>query len=246
MYVRLGFAVAVNVDPDILLVDEVLSVGDEAFQRKCLERVKRVPARGPHDPVRHPRAPTSCARSATARSCSTTASWWPTAPPGEAVRIVPRARCATGESGSPSAAGSEDEAAADDDGRRRCTAARHRSGCKITERHDRASGHARRPRLVAARRSDDDPRRATTRAKPTDDLLFGIAIHDEDGQQHLRHQHRDPRRRRPDRRRRRRGRRSSSTRVPLLDGTYLRHARDPVDDEGTVYDWQRTDSTSSK
>jgi ABC-2 type transport system ATP-binding protein len=40
MYVRLGFAVAVNVDPDILLVDEVLAVGDEAFQRKCLERVR--------------------------------------------------------------------------------------------------------------------------------------------------------------------------------------------------------------
>ena len=55
MYVRLGFAVAVNVDPDILLVDEVLAVGDEAFQRKCLERVAQVPARGPHDPVRHPR-----------------------------------------------------------------------------------------------------------------------------------------------------------------------------------------------
>src|SRR6185295_10834984 len=38
MYVRLGFAVAVNVEPDILLVDEVLAVGDEAFQRKCIER----------------------------------------------------------------------------------------------------------------------------------------------------------------------------------------------------------------
>jgi ABC-2 type transport system ATP-binding protein len=39
MYVRLGFAVAVHVDPDILLVDEVLAVGDEAFARKCLAKV---------------------------------------------------------------------------------------------------------------------------------------------------------------------------------------------------------------
>ena len=40
MYARLGFAVAVNVDPDILLVDEVLAVGDENFQRKCIERIR--------------------------------------------------------------------------------------------------------------------------------------------------------------------------------------------------------------
>ncbi|MDP9416260.1 MAG: ABC transporter ATP-binding protein [Actinomycetota bacterium] len=38
MYVRLGFSVAINVDPDVLLVDEVLAVGDEAFQRKCGEK----------------------------------------------------------------------------------------------------------------------------------------------------------------------------------------------------------------
>ena len=37
MYMRLGFAVAINVDPDVLLVDEVLAVGDEAFTHKCLE-----------------------------------------------------------------------------------------------------------------------------------------------------------------------------------------------------------------
>ncbi len=38
MYVKLGFSVAINVNPDLLLVDEVLTVGDEAFQRKCAEK----------------------------------------------------------------------------------------------------------------------------------------------------------------------------------------------------------------
>ncbi|HWG74300.1 MAG TPA: ABC transporter ATP-binding protein [Acidimicrobiales bacterium] len=46
MYVRLGFAVAVNVDPDVLLVDEVLAVGDENFQRKCIDRVQEFQRQG--------------------------------------------------------------------------------------------------------------------------------------------------------------------------------------------------------
>jgi len=46
MYIRLGFAVAINVDPDILIIDEVLAVGDEAFQRKCLERIAEIQASG--------------------------------------------------------------------------------------------------------------------------------------------------------------------------------------------------------
>ena len=39
MFVRLGFAVAINVEPEVLLIDEVLAVGDESFQRKCAEKI---------------------------------------------------------------------------------------------------------------------------------------------------------------------------------------------------------------
>jgi ABC-type polysaccharide/polyol phosphate transport system ATPase subunit len=46
MYVRLGFSVAVHVDPQILLVDEVIAVGDEEFQRRCLEHLNKLRSRG--------------------------------------------------------------------------------------------------------------------------------------------------------------------------------------------------------
>ncbi len=46
MYMRLGFAVAINVDPDVLLVDEVLAVGDEGFTHKCLDKFAEFRRRG--------------------------------------------------------------------------------------------------------------------------------------------------------------------------------------------------------
>lgn len=46
MFLRLAFAVAVHTDPDIFLVDEILAVGDEPFQRKCLERINQLAQQG--------------------------------------------------------------------------------------------------------------------------------------------------------------------------------------------------------
>ena len=46
MYMRLAFSVAINVDAEILLIDEILSVGDEHFQEKCLKKIEELKAQG--------------------------------------------------------------------------------------------------------------------------------------------------------------------------------------------------------
>jgi lipopolysaccharide transport system ATP-binding protein len=66
MVVRLGFSVAVHLNPDILLVDEVLAVGDEAFQQKCLARIQQCSSA-----TTWPRWPGS----ATASRCSNRGGW---------------------------------------------------------------------------------------------------------------------------------------------------------------------------
>ena len=46
MFLRLAFSVAVHTDPDIFLIDEILAVGDEPFQRKCLDRIRQMQEMG--------------------------------------------------------------------------------------------------------------------------------------------------------------------------------------------------------
>jgi ABC-2 type transport system ATP-binding protein len=225
MYVRLGFAVAVNVDPDILLVDEVLAVGDEAFQRKCLDRVAKFQREGrtilfvthAADLVRR-----ICDRAVVLdHGCMLF-----DALPGEAVRGFRETLQASEES---AAAEPAAPTFADD----RESIATHRVAIdRVVIEH---------PGLLVDRQwlLPDEPmtvRVSYRAATPTDDLLFGIAIFDQagnhifgtntkiagvavpvadgPGEMAFEFDH-----------------------VPLLDGTYLVTLAIQSADEGTVYDW---------
>ena len=108
MYVRLGFAVAVNVDPDILVVDEVLAVGDERFQRKCIDRVKQFQTRGPDHPAGDALGRHGAQPSVTAASCSATAHLVGEGEPGEATRIFREGLMAEAPGMAPARAGGGD------------------------------------------------------------------------------------------------------------------------------------------
>ncbi len=68
MNARLGFSIAAHLEPDVLIIDEVLSVGDAAFQRRCMERMENSDAQG--SPLRSCRTTWPLFRSCAARPCS--------------------------------------------------------------------------------------------------------------------------------------------------------------------------------
>jgi ABC-2 type transport system ATP-binding protein len=240
MYIRLGFAVAVNVDPDILLVDEVLSVGDEAFQRKCVERVAEFQRQGrtilfvTHAPDLIRKV---CERGLVLDHGELVAD----APSGEAIRTFRETLQHSGLADPTMEAVHAAEAAAAEEtgdhathGHVMAAAANHR--VKITNVVIEHPGA-----LVGRQWLLPDEAMSIHVSyhadEPTDDLLFGIAIHDEDGNNIF----------------------GANTKiidvpvpiadgdgdvtfdfehVPLLDGTYLVTLAIQTTDEGTVYDWR--------
>lgn len=227
MYVRLGFAVAVNMDPDILLVDEVLAVGDEAFQRKCLNRVRQFQRDGrtivfvthAADLVRE-----ICDRAAVLDHGRMVGLGLP----GEAVRVYREHLLAGGAYAEPASGepGEAEEAPAgpDRDARLRITAvAMEHPGAG--ERRYLLSGE---PLVV---------RVGFEAAERVDDVNFGIAIYDAEGRQLF-------------------GTNTRILEVPVgpvegtgevcfaldsvpfLDGTYLVTLGVTTIDGGTVYDWR--------
>ncbi len=128
MYVRLGFAVAVNLEPDVLLIDEVLAVGDERFQRKCLNKIKQFQREGrtilfvthTSDLVRQ-----ICDRAVVLSHGKMLAS----GPPGEMIRMFRDDLEAEGEAGSAAGGGA--------DGSTAVQPARHHlrfTGCALVHR----------------------------------------------------------------------------------------------------------------
>ena len=239
MYVRLGFAVAVNVEPDILLVDEVLSVGDEAFQRKCIERVKKFQQEGRTILV------VTHAADLVRRICDRAivldhGKMVIDALPGEAVRVF-RESLHGGELNESAEPEPVEEATPEVGVGVESTPAHQATyRVQITDVVIEHPGLLERNWLLP-----DEPMTIRLRyhaTERTDDILFGILIHDQDGNQLF----------------------GTNTRilgidvppadgdgemsfefhrVPLLDGTYLVTLAIQSVDEGTVYDWREQQSS---
>jgi ABC-2 type transport system ATP-binding protein len=225
MYVRLGFAVAVNMEPDILLVDEVLAVGDEAFQRKCMDRVKRFQREGrtivfvTHDVERVRQI---CDR-ATVLEEGRMISLGPT---GEAIRALREHLFDIGDA----------DVADDDDSAEGMSAQEKRRNLlvRITSVDFDHPGRSERPYLISG-----EPLTITLHyeaREPVEDVVMGIGVFDLQGREMFgsntdilgyelptvagqgRVVFRIPK-------------------VPFLDGTYMLTIGVHSRDEGTVYDW---------
>ena len=167
MYVRLGFAVAVNVEPDVLVVDEVLAVGDENFQRKCLDRIKTFQDEGrtilfvthAADMVRQ-----ICDRAVVLAGGRVLT----VGPPGEAIRRFREHLLEVGHRARHPARGPDRE------GARRGTAANAH-----LVRGGRAPGDRIAP-LPRAARAPGDPHRVRDR-RGDPDVVFSVAIYDLEG-----------------------------------------------------------------
>jgi ABC-2 type transport system ATP-binding protein len=229
MYARLGFAVAVNMEPDVLLVDEVLSVGDESFQRRCLDRIRQFQREGrtivlvshASDLVRM-----ICDRAAVLDEGRLVA----VGPPGEAIRAFREHLLERDRRGEADRflAGGESGAAADS------PQAKRNLKIRIDEVRIEHPGSDERPYLLPGQSL-----RITMgyeAVERIDDVVFGIAVYDLEGRLIF----------------------GSNTdllgvpvnaaegraqvvfetdTVPLLDGTYLLTFGVHSHDEGIVYDW---------
>ena len=60
MLARLGFAIASDIDPDVLVVDEALAVGDGYFQKKCVDKILEILFRSPHSVGQDPEGALPC------------------------------------------------------------------------------------------------------------------------------------------------------------------------------------------
>ncbi|CAN5736494.1 ABC transporter ATP-binding protein [soil metagenome] len=227
MYIRLGFAVATNVDPDLLLVDEVLSVGDESFQRKCIERVRQFQNDGrtivfvthAADLVRQ-----LCDRAVVLHHGEVV----DIGPPGEAIRSFRERLMADG--GGPGTLVEEDEEAADGErpARPSTTRAVRIAECRVAS-----------PALVdRSYLLPGEPVQVHVRyeaAMPVDDVVFAINIHDEQGRL-LYGANTDLLGNGPDHVEGEGWVTFSFSSVPLFDGTYLISIGIHSHDLGTIYD----------
>jgi ABC-2 type transport system ATP-binding protein len=224
--VRLGFAVAVNLEPDVLVVDEVLAVGDEAFQRKCMDRVKQFQREGrtivfvTHDAERVRQI---CDRAVVLEDGRMISF----GTPGEAIRVLREHLFATSGESLPEG-GAEEEGDPNSPLRRRNLQVRLTS---IAVEYPASPG---RGHLLPGEPLKIKVRYEAT--QPVDEPVFGIAIYDPLG--------RDLFGTNTDILGVRMGRIEGSGEVvfnlksvPFLDGTYPVTVGIADSDGGTVYDW---------